>query len=183
MNRGEKILTGAVALSVAGLILLTLPAIGPLFASAAPTAPVPTATDLALTAPAASSGSDTSVDDASTMSAADDVEYQDIGGGVSIPAKGPGQCSSWAAIHPYGAGDPSARLGGTITDLGPTNLASGEVGFDAEGQVATYTVAAGDTGVGIGERLCVDYITVLAYNGVFASGEDIHPGDVLILRP
>lgn len=113
----------------------------------------------------------------------DTQEYQDIGGGVQIPAKGPGECRTWAAIHPYGEGDPNARLGGTITDLGSTTYASGTVGLNADGQIATYTVAAGDTGMGIGERLCIDYVTLLAYNGKFMPPSEIHPGDVLVVRP
>ena len=62
-------------------------------------------------------------------------------------------------------------------------VATGAVGLDDDGQIATYTVASGDTGYGIGDRLCIDYITLLAYNGKFAPPNEIQPGDVLILRP
>lgn len=65
------------------------------------------------------------------------VGYQDVGGGVSIPAKGRGDCPTWAIITPYDAWNPAARLSGAMTDLGPTAYASGEVGLDDGGEIAT----------------------------------------------
>jgi hypothetical protein len=63
-------------------------------------------------------------------------------------------------IKPYDAWNSAARLVRTITDLAPTTYASGEVGLDDESEISTYTVASGDTAYGIGNRLCIDYITV-----------------------
>lgn len=65
--------------------------------------------------------------------------------------------------------------------MGATALASGEVGYTADGLIETYTVAPGDTLIAIGERFCVDYVTVGAFNDRFMT--DLQPGDVLILRP
>lgn len=175
MNAAGKITTGLAALTVVGLAVLAVPAIAPLFA----------ATESAATTKASAPASTPT--DAPTVGVVDvgpgGVDYQDIGGGVSIPATGPGECSTWSAIHPYGAWDPQAKLGGTMTDLGPVTYASGSVGLNSEGEIETYTVAAGDTGMGIGERLCIDYVTVLAYNDTFMSDVGLQPGDVLVLRP
>ncbi|MFS0712249.1 LysM domain-containing protein [Microbacterium sp. 2P01SA-2] len=81
------------------------------------------------------------------------------------------------------AWNPAARLGGTITDLGPAPYASGEVGLNNEGEISTYTVASGDTAWGISDRLCIDYVTVMSYNGKSMPPVEIQPGDILILRP
>ncbi|HVL62513.1 MAG TPA: LysM domain-containing protein, partial [Microbacterium sp.] len=66
--------------------------------------------------------------------------------------------------------------------MGVSPYASGEVGFTADGLIETYTVESGDTLIGIGQRFCVDYVTVGAYNDRFGT-KAIQPGDVLILRP
>jgi LysM repeat protein len=67
-------------------------------------------------------------------------------------------------------------------DTGVTEGATGTVvGYDAEGHVATYTVAPNDSPVAIGERFCVDYATLGPLND-----RDIvvlHPGEVLNLSP
>lgn len=49
-----------------------------------------------------------------------------------------------------------------------------------EGQIASYTVAPGDSPIAIGDRFCVDYVTVLQYNRTWP---EIDPGEVLELRP
>ena len=58
----------------------------------------------------------------------DGEELISAGNGTWYSAKGPGNCTSNAAIHPYGAHDPNARLAGELTDMGATELASGPVG-------------------------------------------------------
>ncbi|MDD7929356.1 hypothetical protein [Microbacterium thalli] len=40
----------------------------------------------------------------------------------------------------------------------------------------TYSVASGETGYGIGERLCLDYITMLSYNHKSFSEPKLQPG-------
>lgn len=182
MNKREGILLGASGLAVAGLIALAMPAVSEL----ADSTTADTAANggpTAASSPAAPSSDAVGETTASLDGEGGTAGYQDIGGGVSIPVKGPGDCPTWAAIHPYDAWNPAARLGGTITDLGATSYASGEVGLNDEGEISTHTVASGDTGYGIGDRLCIDYITLLAYNGKSTSEEQIQPGDILILRP
>lgn len=76
--------------------------------------------------------------------------YQDVGGGVSIPAKGPGDCPTWAIITPYDAWNLAARLFGAMTDFGPTAYAYGEVGLDDEGEIAAYAVASATPGTASG---------------------------------
>lgn len=77
----------------------------------------------------------------------------------------------------------SAYLVGDLMDRGPVEgAAAGEVALNADGEIESYTVAAGDSMPGIGQRFCVDEVTVSQYNHVFPWGA-IHPGDVLILRP
>ncbi|MGR6742169.1 LysM peptidoglycan-binding domain-containing protein [Microbacterium sp. F1-18] len=183
MNKREGILLGAAGLAVVGLFALAMPVISSLAGSVT----TQTAANGGPTAPPSSSESPPSGAVAEISTPLDGqggvAGYQDIDGGVSIRAKGPGDCPTWAMINPYDAWNSTARLGGTITDLGPTTYASGEVGLNDEGEISTYTVASGDTAYGIGDRLCIDYITVLAYNGKFMPAPEIQPGDILILRP
>ena len=181
MNRGETVLAGVAGLAVVGLLALTARVIAS-WVTGSDAAERPSAATTSTHAPAPT---DTPLPTSAATATADpgDGEYQSVGDGLVIPAQGSGGCSTWAAIHPYGEHDASARLRGTITDLGSRTFATGAVGLDDDGQIATYTVASGDTGYGIGDRLCIDYITLLAYNGKFAPPNEIQPGDVLILRP
>jgi hypothetical protein len=68
----------------------------------------------------------------------------------------------------------------TLVDMGSTEFARGTVTRNAEGTIATYTVAAGDAGMAIGERFCVDYITVFQYNDIYPTPQ---AGDVVLLLP
>ncbi len=95
----------------------------------------------------------------------------------------PESCSTWSAIrfapNAEGATSTSVSLEGPLlTDSGSREFAAGEVTRDAEGRLATYTVAAGDAGLAIGERFCVDYITVFQFNHIYPMPQ---PGDVLSL--
>lgn len=75
----------------------------------------------------------------------------------------------------------TAHLVGDLVDRGSVEgAASGVVGYDDSGRIESYTVAAGDSLSGIGQRFCVDEITVRQYNHIYP---DVHPGDLLILRP
>lgn len=85
-------------------------------------------------------------------------------------------CDDFAAVGGYaGAARPSAR-----PDRGPITHASGPVIFNADGEVETYTVQPGDAGTSIGERFCVDYVTLLVANDVWPT---LQPGDVLVINP
>lgn len=85
-------------------------------------------------------------------------------------------CDDFAAVGGYaGAPRPSPR-----PDMGARELAAGSVTLGTDGEVQTYTVAPGDAGAAIGERFCVDYVTLLVANDTFPT---IHPGDVLRINP
>ena len=77
-------------------------------------------------------------------------------------------------------GSISASVTGTLVDRGARELAAGTVGFDEEGNIVSYTVAAGDVPNVIGERLCI------ANAGFLPSlnhTRTIHPDQVLRLNP
>ena len=109
-----------------------------------------------------------------------------MGYGIGLPADGPGDCAGPADLLI------GTRDGKSITemlrpenvvDMGPREFAEGAVGYDGQGRVATYTVAAGDVVGVIGERLCI-------YNGVMIADlnghkgdEPIQPGEVLVINP
>lgn len=87
-------------------------------------------------------------------------------------------CDDFAAVGGYaGASRPSPR-----PDRGPSEYASGSATMGADGGVETYTVAAGDSGMSIGERFCVDYVTLLVANGKWPPAQTIQPGDVLLIN-
>lgn len=183
MQKRDGVLLGVSGLAVAGLVALAVPAVA---SFAALMSPGPEASDADAPAAAASAGPPpaATAETASPADAEDElVGYQDVGGGIIIPATGPGDCPTWAIITPYDAWNPAARLAGAMTDLGPAAYASGEVGLDDEGEVATYTVASGDTGYAIGDRFCLDYIAMLSYNDKSFSEPELQPGEILVLRP
>ena len=59
----------------------------------------------------------------------------------------------------------------------------GQATARAAPQVRTYTVQPGDALAAIGERFCIDYITVGVYSHRMPPGKTIQPGDILVLRP
>ncbi|MEV8359181.1 LysM domain-containing protein [Microbacterium sp. NPDC076895] len=101
--------------------------------------------------------------------------------GHTFSAIGPGDCATNAmiAIDREGPG----KLLGELTDMGASEYASGPVGYDEKGKIETYTVQPGDALAAIGERFCIDYITVGVYNHRMPPGKTIQPGDILVLRP
>ncbi len=120
----------------------------------------------------------------SAADASDPVGYVDLGDGISVPAGGPGDCTTNAFIN-IGSDDGSpahGKLLGELVDMGASELARGPVTLDADGQIFSYEVQAGDSLIAIGERFCVDYVTVGSFNHV-RGNEPIAPGDVLYLRP
>ncbi|SJN45787.1 hypothetical protein FM104_14285 [Microbacterium esteraromaticum] len=75
-------------------------------------------------------------------------------------------------------------------DLGPSTYAEGTANFNDAGEIVSYTVAPGDVYEMIYKRFCfTNFYSVLTYNNGFEpmrsrnSFSNIHPGDVLILRP
>lgn len=73
-----------------------------------------------------------------------------------------------------------AELKHELIDLGSRDNAAGDTTLDANGKILSYTVAPGDSPIAIGDRFCVDYITVLQYNRTWP---EIDPGEVLVLSP
>jgi hypothetical protein len=198
MNLAAKIATAVSVVVVAGMIALAAPPI----VEAVSWASERVATTTASQADAASTSDEASVDDdslepddaaaadAAIANGASDVfrvtdpaaPLLQTVDGMTFSAEGPGDCLTNAAIHPYGAHDPGATLRGELVDMGASAFAAGEVGYNAEGLIESYIVLPGDSLIAIGERFCVDFVTVGAYNDRFASNK-IQPGDVLILRP
>ncbi|MFD5225396.1 hypothetical protein ACFWHT_07215 [Microbacterium sp. NPDC058342] len=79
-----------------------------------------------------------------------------------------------------GGGSVFAQLKHELIDLGARDYAAGDVTLGAEGKILSYTVAPGDSPIAIGDRFCVDYVTVLQYNRTWP---EIDPGEVLVLSP
>jgi hypothetical protein len=77
----------------------------------------------------------------------------------------------------------TATLTGDLVDMGTREFAVGEVGYAADGRIATYTVAPGDSTWAIGDRFCLYHgLALLSLNG-YPGGHAIQPGDVLVLDP
>lgn len=72
------------------------------------------------------------------------------------------------------------RVKGLITDFGATTGANGTVSRDANNEIETYTVAAGDNLTAVADRFCFDADELAAYN---ETGPTIDVGQVLVLRP
>ncbi|MFS0853417.1 hypothetical protein [Microbacterium sp. 179-I 3D4 NHS] len=170
MDRTAKITTVVAAAAVAGLIVLAAPAV------------LGAASWMAdAVAPAAASTPDASPTPSAEPATDDDLV--DLGDGILIPAGGPGDCTTTARINimSHDVEAPHAKLLGDLVEMGPSDLARGAVITDDAGAILAYEVAPGDSLIAIGERFCVDYVTVDLYNHVRVGM--IHPGDVLYLRP
>lgn len=177
MKRSTTITTAVVAVTVAGLCAAAAPAVvgaatavldasswaSDRFAAQPSATPTPGSTDAGGTA---------------------GEGLVDLGDGISVPAGGPGDCTSNAFINiSSDDGSPMyAKLLDDLVDMGESALARGPVTLDADGEILSYEVQSGDSLIAIGERFCVDYVTVGAFNHV-RGNEPIAPGDVLFLRP
>ena len=85
-------------------------------------------------------------------------------------------CDDFVTVGEYVNGERPPR-----PDRGASEYASGTATYREDGTVATYTVAAGDSGMSIGERFCVDYITLYIFNRV--PQWTLHPDMVLKINP
>jgi hypothetical protein len=166
MNRTTKITTVVAAAAVAGMIALAAPVVLGVITPSAEAA-----------APTASPTPDADGTDADT----DGLVH--LGDGISIPSGGPGDCTTTSRINimSHDVEAPHAKLLGDLVEMGASELARGAIITDDAGEIVAYEVAPGDSLIAIGERFCVDYVTVSSYNHVRAGM--IHPGDVLYLRP
>lgn len=171
MDRRAKITMVVSAATVTGLLVLALPAI--LGATTWATGVFGAGS----ASPAASS---------SPEPAGSDDDLVDLGDGISVPAGGPGECASTARISTVptridDSGPYYSMLIGDLVDMGPSELAGGQALTDEAGDVYAYEVNAGDSAIAIGERFCIDYITVQSHNHVRAGM--IHADNILYLRP
>jgi hypothetical protein len=184
MNRTQTIATAVSGVVVIGLAALAAPAVAAVSGALSSWSLFDAAAQA--NSPGWDAGDDgagaVSEDETNVDAGPDTDGLISAGNGTWFSAEGPGNCTSNAAIHPYGPHDPSARLGGELVDMGVSDHASGEVGYTSDGLIETYTVAPGDSLIGIGERFCVDWVTVGSYNDR-SSPKVIQPGDVLVLRP
>lgn len=122
--------------------------------------------------------------DAKTAGLPDGYVY--LGYGTSIPVGGPGDCTGSADIYigsVEGKTITEVLMPENLVDMVPRKFAEGEVGYDDQGRMATYTVAAGDVEGVIGDRFCI-------YNGGLIGSlnghkgyESIQPGEVLAINP
>lgn len=112
--------------------------------------------------------------------------YVDLDHGISIPAGGPGDCTASADIHiasQEGKAIAEVLLPENLVDMGPRKFAQGNVSRDKQGRISTYTVAAGDALVAIGNRFClINGLMIGTLNG-HKGYEPIQPGEVLVLNP
>lgn len=168
MKRSTKITMVVSAAVVAGLLILALPAM--LGATS-------WATGVFGAGSSAASASPNPTDEAASD---DGLVY--LGDGISVPAGGPGDCTTNSRINIRADDDGPyhSTLLGELVEMGPSELASGEALTDADGEIYAYVVAPGDSPIAIGERFCIDYVTVQHHNHV---RQNINPGDVLYLRP
>lgn len=164
MNRAAQMTTGVVVLIVGGLVALAAPAIATIGQAANGTAQG--AGNLA-----------------KTLEGSPEALTEAVGTATPEP-RDPKQAAAWAiGCDDFGlargySGSPQATY--PRPDRGPSEFASGTVTLDAEDNVATYTVAPGDSGMSIGERFCIDYVSLLAVNDAFPT---LQPGQVLTINP
>lgn len=184
MKTAAKIAAGVASVAVlAGLTALALPALAPIGSIAegihntartfAPleelSAVVPTSAPIA---PVASEGTDYSTWSADDLAAARAEEPH--GYLINHPSRFAPGCMQNSSFE-----NGTLRGAQTPVDMGPREFAAGEVGYDEDGKIATYTVVPGDAGAALGERFCTDYVMLLGANDKWTSG--MHPGDVLRL--
>lgn len=103
----------------------------------------------------------------------------------AIPEIAPNGCPMGTRINFVQQKGGNAMVGtliGELTDRGATDAASGSPALNASGDVVSYTVISGDSMIGVGDRFCIDFVTIAQYNHIYPF-EDVHPGDELILRP
>lgn len=174
MDLRATIALGVSVLVVSGLVAVAVPTLV-VMADAVHT----TAQGVAeLTETSTSSPTPTPAETSSDEKSLAELGYVPLGEGTWIPAGGPGDCETTAML---GVKDGVHQmLGGAVTDMGAQDGARGEIVSDAAG-IRSYIVAPNDNLEAIGERLCVSYPGLIAFNHVL--GVAIQPNQELILRP
>jgi len=105
------------------------------------------------------------------------VAVEDLARAVRDAAAYRSGCDEMNIARGY-SGSPQATY--PRPDRGPRDFAAVTVTYDEDGNVATYTVAPGDAGAAIGERFCIDYVSLFHVNGIHPIPR---PGDVLVINP
>ena len=112
--------------------------------------------------------------------------YIDLGYGQAVPIDSLDGCEAPADLF-IGVRDGEViteiLLPENLVDTGPREFARGEVGYDDEGRIATYTVAPGDVEGVIGERLCIFNGSMIPHLNGHPGWEPIQPGEVLVINP
>ncbi|MFK4834153.1 hypothetical protein ACI3KY_00315 [Microbacterium sp. ZW T2_14] len=163
MSLAAKITTGVAAVAIAGLVALAAPAFASLGQAAHDTAEGVSN----LTETAEPSAETVAAEPTPAPTPRDDMQAAAWTAG----------CDDFVDVSVWVNGEkPPPR-----PDRGPSEYANGTVTFNEDGGADAYTVADGDTGYSIGERFCVNYISVYK-----ASGEGdgtLQPGQVLNIDP
>ncbi|MGO2747459.1 hypothetical protein [Microbacterium sp.] len=179
-RRAAKITATTVSLlTVAALIAFATPAVSAVWDAVKPspeTAAVQSTEATDVPASDTAAAEDSEADAAAVIAAAraEDPHPTDM----NHPSRWAGACTQNSMM----TGSGSLRGAQTLVDMGPSQFANGTVTLDDEGRIATYTVAPGDAAAAIGERFCVDYVTVFQYNDIYPTFS-VHPDDVLALLP
>lgn len=181
MKRSAKITIVVSCVVVVGLVALAFPAIGSAVAWASERVASDTRTTVAdpklePTVPSSAESTDGTPDG-----------YVYMGDNTWIPEGGPGDCpaSTMVSITGQGSVADTARLlhPENLIDMGAREFAVGEVGYDDEGRIATYTVASGDSLWAIGDRFCINNGLAIGTLNGHEPYESIQPGQVLVLNP
>jgi hypothetical protein len=188
VNRTQKVAFAVSGLVVASLVALAVPAVVAGAGALSSWVMIQPAAASTAAAAAADEADTAAEPERRSVSPADLPEgYVYMGDGTSIPTGGPGDCEASALISISGPSESTmtAKLlkPENLMDTGPREFAQGEVGRDAEGRIATYTVAPGDAPYAIGDRFCI-------YNGgslPSMNGNDpgtaFSPGRTIVLDP
>ncbi len=113
--------------------------------------------------------------------------YLDMGYGIALPIDGIPGCDAPAELFIGSIGTEvitEILRPENLVDHGPREHARGEVAYDDQGRISTYTVASGDVSGSIAGRLCLygGGGMIERLNG-YSPDEAIHPGDVLVIDP
>lgn len=181
-NRTAKIVWGASAVVLAGLVAVAVPALAELAPATggnpAATKPVSSTPDPRESAPSAAPSAE--------PAPAAENPCQSARPSITLVQDG----KEMGDAYTEGGGRITGMLKGELVDLGPSEYAEGAVTLNDAGEIVSYTVASGDVYELIYKRFCfTDYYDVTTYNSGLEpvrsrpAYKGIEVGDVLILRP
>lgn len=181
MGKGAKVAAGAVSAAVVvGLGVLAVPAVVAMggvvegvrtVAASFESTPGATADVVRSAPPGATNFTDYSTwseEDLAAARAEDPNPYV-----INHPSRFADGCLQNSMLQPNG----TLQGAQDLVDMGAREYAAGSVVEDAGGRIVGYQVAAGDAPEAIGNRFCIDGMTVLTANDVMT----LHPGQLLML--